>query len=155
MKTEIRNFKKAITLFILTAALLLFVAPLHMQAVSGPTVVAVKQQETDISQSETLTKREHRQLSRIAKRQAKKNVFEILSSPSDPNAFNGFAIAGFVCAVVGLIVAGIILGALGIIFSAIALKRIREGRGGSRGRGLAIAGLVIGIVAVVGAIFII
>ena len=52
---------------------------------------------------------------------------------------SGWAVAGFVCSLVGLFVP--FLGILGIIFSAIGLK--------SSKRGLAIAGLVIGIVAVV------
>lgn len=49
---------------------------------------------------------------------------------------NGFAIAGFVCSFFGLI------GILGIVFSCIALGQIRQR--GQAGKGLAIAGLVIG-----------
>lgn len=49
------------------------------------------------------------------------------------------AIAGFVLALVGLLILPVIMGPLAIIFSSLALKK------GQR-KGLAIAGLVIGIV---------
>lgn len=49
--------------------------------------------------------------------------------------WNGFAIAGFVCAFLCTI--------LGLIFSGIALSQI--GRTGQRGRGLAIAGIIISL----------
>lgn len=66
---------------------------------------------------------------------------------------NGMAVAGFVCGVVGLFLFGIVLGPLAIIFSAIGLsKSNKEGR---PLRGLAIAGLVLGIVATLGWIIVI
>jgi hypothetical protein len=58
---------------------------------------------------------------------------------------NGFAIAGFVCSLVGLFVLWPLC-VLGIIFSAIGLKSDR--------RGLAIAGLIIGIVGVALVLFV-
>ena len=64
---------------------------------------------------------------------------------------NPFAITSLVCAIVqfllGLLVVGNILGAIpAIVFGSIALKQIRVR--GERGRGLAIAGLVLGILGV-------
>ena len=52
--------------------------------------------------------------------------------------YSGFAIAGFILSFFGL------LSILGIIFSLIASSQIRKGE--RRGKGLAIAGFVIGIV---------
>ena len=56
-----------------------------------------------------------------------------------PTESNGFAIAGFICA--------LFLPPLGIIFSAIGLSRVDECHG--QGKGLAIAGLVIGIISTI------
>jgi len=64
------------------------------------------------------------------------------SGPATRAPGNGFAIAGFVCSLVGLFVWPIAIA--GIILSAIGLKSAR--------RGLALAGLIIGIVALVVAI---
>ena len=61
---------------------------------------------------------------------------------------NGLAIAGFVCSIVGLVIFGFILGVLAVIFSAIGLKRAEAG---AKGRGFAIAGLIIGIIDIIGA----
>ena len=55
--------------------------------------------------------------------------------------WSGFAIAGFVLALLGLYGVGSVLG---IIFSVIGRNRAR--RTGQRGEGLAVAGIVIGIV---------
>jgi len=59
---------------------------------------------------------------------------------------NGLAIAGFVCSLVGIFIG--IIALLGLVFSAIALGR--PGR-----RGLATAGLVLGIIGVVGWVFLV
>ena len=59
--------------------------------------------------------------------------------------WSGFAIAGFVLALLGIWGVGSVLG---IIFSVIGRNRAR--RTGQRGEGLAIAGIVIGIVTLLG-----
>lgn len=56
----------------------------------------------------------------------------------------GFAVAGFVCSLVGLIVFGIPLGILSVVFSGIALGRLKTNPN-QAGKGMAIAGLVLGI----------
>lgn len=61
--------------------------------------------------------------------------------------FDGYAIAGFVCGLVGLLLvveegAALIIGALGIIFSIIALIHIKKT--GKKGKGLAKAGIIAG-----------
>ncbi|MEP7114681.1 MAG: DUF4190 domain-containing protein [Ilumatobacteraceae bacterium] len=65
----------------------------------------------------------------------------------DKRTKSGMAIAGFVCSLVGVIPcfwAIQIMGLLGTIFGFIGLKQTKDGRRG--GRGLAIAGVVIGII---------
>ncbi|MEX2597291.1 MAG: DUF4190 domain-containing protein [Salibacteraceae bacterium] len=59
---------------------------------------------------------------------------------------NGFAIAGFVLSLAGLLFFGLGLGALAIVFSAISLKKIKDEPLKWEGKGLATAGLVIGII---------
>jgi hypothetical protein len=66
-----------------------------------------------------------------------------------PQQTQGLAVAGFISSVVGLFIASIPLGLLAIIFGGISLKKIRRSQGRLRGRGLAIAGIVIGIIDVV------
>lgn len=73
------------------------------------------------------------------------------ANKENDKVMNGFAVAGFVCAVVGVFVAGFLLGTLGVVFSAIAMNKIKKNPEKFKGKGMAIAGLVIGIVAVVGA----
>lgn len=65
----------------------------------------------------------------------------------NPNEGQGLAIAGFVCSLVSIFCFGIILGILGIVFSGIAKSK------GYRG-GLATAGIVMGIIGLVGAIIV-
>lgn len=64
-----------------------------------------------------------------------------------PKKFSGKGIAGFVLSLVGMIIFGIPCGILGIIFSSIALKEVKTKN--LKGKGLAIAGLVISIIDVV------
>lgn len=72
---------------------------------------------------------------------------------ADESLGNGFAIAGFVCGVVGLLVAGFILGTCGIVFGLIGMnKSKKEGR---PLKGLALAGFICGIIGVLGAIIIV
>ncbi len=61
--------------------------------------------------------------------------------------FSGFAIAGFVVSLVGLFIFAIVGGVIGVIMSAFALKETKQNI--KRGRGLAIAGLVISIIDII------
>jgi len=79
----------------------------------------------------------------IVKRQLKKNKPNKINAPTRTD---GFAIAGFVCSLVSLFILGIPLGILGVIFSAVGMGRVNNSEGKLKGRGMAIAGLVIGIV---------
>jgi hypothetical protein len=64
-------------------------------------------------------------------------------------ASNGLAIASLVCGIAGFLVFGVVLGPLAVIFGAIGLSRANRG---ASGRGMAIAGLVLGVLATVIAI---
>jgi len=65
------------------------------------------------------------------------------------------AIGGLVCSIIGLFIAGIILGTIGIISGAVGLSKVKKYPEKYTGKGTAIASLIIGIVAVVGAIVVI
>jgi hypothetical protein len=63
-----------------------------------------------------------------------------------PGRSNGLAVAALVCGIIGIFIAEFILGPLAIIFGAIGLHRANQG---ARGRGMALAGLILGIIDVV------
>ena len=64
----------------------------------------------------------------------------------------GFAVAGFVLSILGLIVAGIPLGILAMIFGSIGLGKISREPKRFKGRGLAIASIIIGAIAIIAAV---
>ena len=68
------------------------------------------------------------------------------------NPFSGKAITGVVVSLVGMLFAGIPCGIIGIIFSSLAMSDIK--RKNYRGKGFAIAGLVVSIVGLVISVFI-
>lgn len=67
--------------------------------------------------------------------------------PPVKRKFSGMGIAGFVVSLVGLFFAAIVCGTIGIILSSAAFGETKQGA--KRGRGLAIAGLVVGIIDVI------
>jgi len=67
----------------------------------------------------------------------------------------GLGLAGFICAVVGLFVVGILLGSIGVVFGAISLSRYKKNPEKYKSKGFAIASLVVGIAAIIGAILVI
>jgi hypothetical protein len=64
------------------------------------------------------------------------------------------AILGFIFSIVGLFVAGIPLGIAAIILCGLAIGKISR-TPGMKGRGLAIAGIIIGVIAIIGALIVI
>ena len=64
----------------------------------------------------------------------------------------GLGLAGFIVSLAGLFVLGLPFGILAIIFGSISLGRINRSPGKYKGRGLALAGLIIGIIDVIGII---
>jgi len=75
---------------------------------------------------------------------------KMILAPSDDPKTNGSALAGFILSLVGLFIFGFILGVLAIIFSAIGLGKIKKDPAKWKGKGMAIAGLIIGIVDIIG-----
>lgn len=67
------------------------------------------------------------------------------STPAAPSRTNGFAVAALVLGIVWVYWIGSILA---VIFGAVALQQIEKSRGGQGGRGMAVAGLVLGLVGV-------
>lgn len=63
------------------------------------------------------------------------------------------AIAGFIAAIVGLFIGGIPLGTLAVIFGILSLGKLRRYPARFKGRKLAIASIIIGFIAVIGAIY--
>ena len=67
--------------------------------------------------------------------------------PAPRQTVNGFAVASFVTGI-AVLCTGIVGGILAVIFGNLALARIDESNGTQRGRGLAIAGIVLGWIAI-------
>ncbi len=93
-----------------------------------------------------LRKLNRKGLSMVAGPTAEKRLFRrvnpLMANPADSDAaFDWASIVGFVTGVLGWFVPGLWL--LGIIFGAIGMKRTKDGS--LRGRGLAVAGFVLGV----------
>lgn len=85
------------------------------------------------------------------KSEFKKGAKRILEHQAAKSAtMNGLALAGFIVSLVGLVVFGIVLGILAIILSGIGLYRVNQDPINWNGKGLAIAGIIIGILDIVG-----
>ena len=90
---------------------------------------------------------EEKQTKPSFKAEFKKGAKMILANGGEPR-INGMALTGFILSLVGLFIFGFIFGVLAIIFSAIGLAKIKKDPAKWKGKGMAIAGLVIGIVAI-------
>ena len=89
-----------------------------------------------VAEAEKVMGREMSGVERMAFKTAKKRYVKTYNKAADKGETDGFAIAGFVTS--------LLIPVVGLVLSAIALGRIRKNNTG--GRGLATAGLVIGIV---------
>jgi hypothetical protein len=67
--------------------------------------------------------------------------------PAPRQTTNGFAVASLVLGI-AILCTGIIGGILAVIFGNVALNRIDQAQGAEKGRGLAIAGIVLGWIAI-------
>lgn len=76
------------------------------------------------------------------------------NSYSSGSQIEALGIVSFVASVAGLIIAGIPLGALAVIFGGISLAKFSRDPGRFKGKGLAIAGIILGIVDIVGVLII-
>lgn len=68
----------------------------------------------------------------------------ISNGANDGAGMNGLAIAGFVSSIVGLFILPIVFSTTGLVLSAIALSQVKKK--GQTGKGLALAGMIAGIV---------
>lgn len=66
----------------------------------------------------------------------------------------GLGLTGFITSLAGLFVAGIVLGIVSIVFGAISLGRIKREPGRYKGKGFAIAAILIGLVDIIGVLLI-
>ena len=82
------------------------------------------------------------------KSEFKKGAKMILANADEPKT-NGMALTGFICSLVGLFLFPFPFPFLAIIFSAIGLEKIKEDPTKWKGKKMAIAGLIIGIVEIV------
>lgn len=78
----------------------------------------------------------------IVKKQIKKYK---KNGTSDFVPMDGFAIAGFILSVVSFFILGIPLGILGVILSGVGYGRVNRSGGKLKGRGLAMAGIILGL----------
>jgi len=69
--------------------------------------------------------------------------------PLDTRKTSGLAIASFVLSLAGIFCFGFVTGTLAVIFGGVAMRSISKNPG-LKGNGLAVAGLVIGIVDIIG-----
>ena len=85
------------------------------------------------------------------KKEAKENTNNVYSTDSE---FEGAkvhwaALTGMICGILGLLVTPFLFATLGVIFSGIGLNKIKKNPEKYKGKGMAITGLVTGIVAIV------
>ena len=81
------------------------------------------------------------------KQVVKQNTLTKSASNSGDLPLDAFALTGFIAGVLGLFLLPFLFGTVAVVFSAIGLARI--GKGKSKGKGFAIAGLVLGIISFV------
>jgi hypothetical protein len=68
-----------------------------------------------------------------------------------PQKTEGMAIGALVCGIIGLLCGligcvGVVVGPIAIVLGAVARRRVRESQGLTKGEGLALAGLVLGVI---------
>jgi len=146
-----KSFSDVAQVFFIVLISLCLIIPSQALAVNTPHQATVKQSTTELLAAQVRTKKERKRVLRDVKRLVKEQYRAFMDTPTDSGKYNGYAIASCIFGVAGLFVAGFILGAVAIAFSLTAFRRILKGKGGSRGRGFAIAGLLLGIIAIAGA----
>ncbi len=98
--------------------------------------------------SESAIKVKPKEKSGIKKFIEKKEITEFKSGSKSNNELgvDAFALIGFISGILGLFILPALFGVIAIVFSAIGLSRIKNGK--SKGKGFAVAGLVLGIICV-------
>lgn len=78
----------------------------------------------------------------------KLSAISLLDGETEPKA-HWAAITGMICGILGLLVAPLFFSTLGIIFGGIGISKIKKNPEKYKGRGMAVAGLVTGIIGIV------
>ncbi len=145
----------------LTMIICLLLSSFGASAVIGPKVDTLSSNNKKIGFETTFTNirvdtKQEKELSFREKLTLKfiKWKFKKLFPADEEVKFSSSAIGGFVLGLVSLFIAGIILGGFAIFFSARALSKIKKSPETVKGKGLAIAGLVLGIIGVLGALYV-
>lgn len=131
--------------------------PAGLSDIPAEQLTSLNRADVEAELGRTLRPRERRQLRRAQRLQKRYPEWSPRQSLDAAKPMNGLAVAGFVLAIAGFVVFDLLLigAVLGIVFSAIALAQLKKREGEQRGRGLAIAGLVLGIVGLLGLVAII
>jgi len=82
----------------------------------------------------------------LLKKKLKNNPNLKFHQAKDELRTEGLAVAGFICSLIGIFFAGLVFGTLAVIFGIVALGKIKRNPETKKGRGLAIAAIVIGLV---------
>lgn len=108
---------------------------------------------TFLTSPEELTKKEYKREVREELKYIKKEIRELNKAESSGAKATGFAVTSFILGLIGIFVFGIPLGILAVVFGGIALSRYKKNPE-EKLKGLAIAGFILGIIAIVGAIIV-
>jgi hypothetical protein len=132
-----------------------FVSIEKAQSVFKPVNTPIWRSETVsfLNPSEELTKKEYKKEIKEELKYIRKESRELNKAENSGVKATGFAITSFILGVIGLFVFGIPLGILAVVFGGIALSRYKKNPN-EKLKGLAIAGLIIGIIAIIGAIIV-
>ncbi len=84
-----------------------------------------------------------------------RSVYQANETTYNERRTPGLAIAGFICSLVGIFIAGIPLGLLGVIFGAVSIGKINNNPEAWGGRGFAILAIILGLIAIIGALIVI
>lgn len=99
-----------------------------------------------LTPSPSAVKQAAKSIDKVSRKELKRQWRQRMSQPG--STVSGLAVASLVCGILAFFIFGVVLGILAIIFGGVALSKIRKNPEMS-GRGMAVAGLVLGIVSTV------
>jgi hypothetical protein len=131
-----------------TSARILIEDNITVSADKQQIIIPKKEKINLLLSNKVTTADEEKQTEPSFKSEFKKGTKMLLADGDAPKT-NGLALSGFICSLVGLFLFGFILGVLALIFSAIGLGKINKDTSKWKGKGMAIAGIIIGIIDIV------